>query len=53
MKSVDIDSLRMKFSGLRYDTLWFTSGPQKLDPGETVIDLFCPVSWLADQSGKV
>ncbi|KAH9824021.1 hypothetical protein DFH28DRAFT_1047952 [Melampsora americana] len=40
--SVDIDTLRMKLSGLRYDALWFTSGPQKLNPGDTVIDLFCP-----------
>ncbi|KAG0147867.1 hypothetical protein CROQUDRAFT_42270 [Cronartium quercuum f. sp. fusiforme G11] len=39
---VDVDTLRMKFSSVRYETLWFTAEAQTLIPGDTVVDLYCP-----------
>ncbi|MBW0466295.1 hypothetical protein O181_006010 [Austropuccinia psidii MF-1] len=39
--SVDVDSVRMKFAGVQYDTLWFTARTCTLRPGENLLDLFC------------
>lgn len=38
---VDVEAVRMKFSGQRYEALWFTAGTSRLLPGETNIDLLC------------
>ncbi|OAV91949.1 hypothetical protein PTTG_07389 [Puccinia triticina 1-1 BBBD Race 1] len=38
---IQVEAVRMKFTGKKSETLWFTAGASRLVPGQTVIDLFC------------
>ncbi|KAA1105676.1 hypothetical protein PGT21_015276 [Puccinia graminis f. sp. tritici] len=38
---IQVEAVRMKFSGRKSETLWFTARASQLLPGQTTIDLFC------------
>ncbi|GAA6024476.1 hypothetical protein JCM10207_004507 [Rhodosporidiobolus poonsookiae] len=42
--AISVDEIRLKFVTTSGDQLWLTTGTTVLEPGETVVGLFCPTT---------